>query len=791
MKRILSLIIAILLVMSMLASCQSEEETTTADQGGTGTPDESSTPDGDDSSTPGEDSSNTPGEDSSNTPGGEDSSNTPGGEDSSNTPGGEDSSNTPGGEDSSNTPGGEDSSNTPGGEDSSNTPGGEDSSNTPGGEDSSNTPGGEDSSNTPGGDDTDTPGGGNDTDDDEVFNPDEDGGEGDGDGEGGGNEGDGTPSNDSILNEEYNNLDGMELKNPDRATWDGMSIQDGADYGKEGDNVFVVDATTATIEAMFHTLPAGKTGYNTGLNTLVIQADYYVPSGTNVQIDAIALQWTSDRTRAGECTGANMHLYRITADGNELYLPRKANNGVPVAAEVHVDYPVYIKFDEWFTITVVIDTETGVAKLYWTHDVDGTSVTTHIYTYNLFASNLDHAEFDLTEITFSKVNNWDKRSGPFVVDNARIYTDETQRPGYGGNATPDEGEGGGNEGGGAEDTEPNYEISTDFSSTDNLAGYMDGENVIAGITVSADGTAYGKPADDKVFAVNATTTSGRVYIQIPGAYVNLLDGTQNKYVGASSGNTYVILQADYYFAQGTVATIFGGAKNIKSLWQGAAYDKANVNLYQIKADGTSVALVKGGDCSGGIPPTATTVMHQTALPVGEWFTLSTVVNTETGWVKMYVNGVLYVEYQFTWGGNVSSPITPTNIDFYSFTFSMQNKSNGSGSYAVDNAKIYTDLSKLEISDATPDEGEGGGNEGGETTDPEGGETTDPEGGETPDPEGGETTDPEGGETTNPEGGETTDPEGGETTDPEGGETTDPEGGETTDPEGGETTGGEV
>ncbi len=239
----------------------------------------------------------------------------------------------------------------------------------------------------------------------------------------------------------------------------GMSVVEGTAYGKTNDSVFVVDAATATADATYLTVPDGFNGFSQGVKTLILQSDYYIPSTTTVMIDVTAPTWSSSCTTAVHANhrDQNLTLYRLTASNGKLVIPKADHNGVPKAAVLVADSNE-LPMNEWFTITLVIDTEAGALKLYWTNKDNETTL---MYTYNAMDRSVDHTEIGIKTFAFSKLQAVASAAngftGSYAVDNVCVYTDETQRPGY----TTGGGEEGGEEGGEGGDTDTDTDTDTD------------------------------------------------------------------------------------------------------------------------------------------------------------------------------------------------------------------------------------------------------------------------------------------------------------------------------------------
>ncbi len=257
-----------------------------------------------------------------------------------------------------------------------------------------------------------------------------------------------------------------------------------------------------------------------------------------------------------------------------------------------------------------------------------------------------------------------------------------------------------------------YSVTYDFSSNEGLSGATGGV-ITAG--------AYGKDATDSALVMDSTSAS------VKGARMSFDGGNGVAYkgVGKISSHDHVILQAQYYFPTGTTAAVYGGLSSYQFTNGTETYTGASrLEIYQLYAKGTKVTLTP--IAAVGYQATFAPDIKVSDIETNKWFTLSTVIETATGKVKQYVDGVLYNEYQLTNGTNPLSGICVRAFTF-SAQFNNDYTTNGnpgvtvSGSYAVDNAMIYTDITKMPGYQAP---GEGGGEDGGEDGG-EGGGTTDP------------------------------------------------------------------
>ncbi len=488
----------------------------------------------------------------------------------------------------------------------------------------------------------------------------------------------------------------MTPSNVSNADAGAMTLQGGVGGKSAADKALVIDTsvtgdeTAVDIGTSLHV--KNGVGYNaTGVssNTIVLQCDYYFPTGTNALVNVTAPSWTGtclSTHTSGAHRNAHLTLYRITAEGSQLVIPKRDHAGVPAAAELQ-SADNKLPFDEWFTITVVIDAETGDAKLYWTSEA---GVATLMYTYKMMDRSVDHSEIIINSFAFSKLGT--VGTGTYAVDNPMIYTNETQRPNYVAPIPPIDA-----------DLPTSTVAGTNFidGSRDGVTnGDKSGMSVVNGGAVSATdptktyGELYGgKQPGDSFFVVDATTATD----------VSTMVGSTaaSATTGYSKGVTTLILQSDYYFPEGTVARVYGAVTNFSATCNqttahaSSPHRKVNMVIYQIRANGETVKLQQ--QWNNGVPMDGT--VHNDTLPVGKWFTLSTVIDTATGAVKQYVDGELYNEWYLTDGGNsTSNAHRLSEFDINTFAFSKLGApiandatyATYAGTYAVDNVCIYTD-----------------------------------------------------------------------------------------------------
>ncbi len=470
-------------------------------------------------------------------------------------------------------------------------------------------------------------------------------------------------------------------------------------YGKAaGDSFFIVNATTETSKIATQLKFTDKTGYDADVETLVLQCDYYVPAdAANFEVWATAPNWD------GECgesvTGshthrkANMCLYSLKMENGLLFFRKQNGNGVPASATLTTGVENKLPMDTWFTVTLVITTETGGAKLYVTNG----DTTTLYFTFTLFDANAYHSKIDITSFAFSKINA-NAAEGTtviYAVDNPCVYTDETERPNY---VEPIPS---------VDAALPNSTVSGTNFADGSLNGVTNGDKTGMSVVNGGDafatdetktyGEVYGnKEVGDSFFVVDATTATTS-----DGA-ATMIGTAANAVAGFNTGATTIVLQSDYYFPTGTVARVYATVPNFSAecnqethTTSDGLHRKVNMVLYQIRANGTKVTLQQ--QWNNGIPGDAT--VYKSELPINEWFTLSTVINTETGAVKQYVDGELYNEWYLTDGGNSTSNahrLSEFNINTFAFSklggLIANDATYGAyaGTYAIDNVCIYTD-----------------------------------------------------------------------------------------------------
>ncbi len=487
-----------------------------------------------------------------------------------------------------------------------------------------------------------------------------------------------------------------DLSNVTDANKGAMTLQGGIGSKPIGDKALLIDTSilgeNTAVNVGTRLTVADSIGYNAAgvnTNTIVLQCDYYFPSGHNAIINVTAPNWTGSCQEADHTVGPHrenhLTLYRITAEGSKLVIPKRDHAGVPNAAVLTSGVTADLPFNEWFTITVVINAETGDARLYWTSEA---GVTTLMYTYKMMDRGANHSEITISTFSFSKLNG--SGTGTYAVDNACIYTDETQRPGYSASGAavvfpdipavtfPD--------------NLPTSTIAgTDFS---DLTGVTDGDK--AG-SMSLQGGVGGKTDDDKAFVIDTSVTTDAA----AGTATAVNVGTQLTVTGGVGYNApaynreTIVLQADYYFPSGHNAIVNVTAPNwtgtcLTEHGSGGAHRENHLTLYRITAEGDVLVIPKRDHA--GVPSAAVLESATNNLPYDEWFTITVVINAKTGDARLYWTseaGVTTLMYTYKM---MDRGVNHSEITISSFAFAKLS-TNYTGTYAVDNVCIYTDESE--------------------------------------------------------------------------------------------------
>lgn len=372
-------------------------------------------------------------------------------------------------------------------------------------------------------------------------------------------------------------------------------------------------------------------------------------------------------------TNSNATTLTIAPHGD---LTRADKNNV-----INVNKTLTIAKDAWHTFTVVVDSVAPEKGTHIVAYVDGTLC------YDIV----------MLETEMTQVNNWNightlrngnvnDNSGHWYADNFAIYY---------GNVVPAEWK--------ATDSSvlwsENFELNahTAIGKTINYAGTLYSSVDLNGNTAIRIETDTLKDDNDQNSGIVANLDKNFI-AQIPAVSYNDYDSVVLEASYYLEPNSRQQIEAQLRKVNGNFSTTFGeAADNNKT--------KEWAQLYTIVQNENYAYVSNWGSSATGATPKTTA--YNSTLPTGRWFTVSTVIDLDTGAMKFYVDGVLAAEtYLYTTTGGENGWMTDITLQSGSNGFivaklnslKMNNVQTGwnnswkkgySGYFMVDDLSLYT------------------------------------------------------------------------------------------------------
>ena len=391
---------------------------------------------------------------------------------------------------------------------------------------------------------------------------------------------------------------------------------------------------------------------------LVFVADYYFSADYNRAMD-IRLKTESGEWHFFGLESINASTLNVIPHGD------LKNIGTAIQK-----YTVTVNKEEWVTLAAAINPTTGAYSLYANGDLVGYGTLNQ----RLFGDDITGGEgWNLGHPLRGGATTDYK--GYWMVDNLRVYNGEV------GEWTADA------------IYRRGYETATPYSTVINYSGpttgsiepHYNGHSIYANWVKSDDASQNGKIAGHGMY----------------GAVDKNMIIKDTKKVTAADYNS-LVFEADYYLSreanyqfesqfQNMIADFYGTNYGENMTEGNRTHTQASVgwvDLWQmnvVQSTGVATLYPIGGNLND------TTVTHATSVPTGQWVTISTVLDMDTGWTKIYLDGVLAVEYQMNRTNGYANNITvDTNKWIAAKLMKVANFSTigNQGSILVDNVTIY-------------------------------------------------------------------------------------------------------
>lgn len=380
-------------------------------------------------------------------------------------------------------------------------------------------------------------------------------------------------------------------------------------------------------------LPAGVA------DVITVSADYYFDKslamgGMDIRMNTPYIHFfTVGSTTATDTTvTVTMH--------NDLI--KKDNTTGAYVSTVTANNSVTISKGDWHTFTAVLDS-TGSNTII-TGYVDGYLVGQVTFITDLLSITTWNVGHTTRGVAVSK------NSGCWYADNFAIYYgDVTSAEWKDSNVLYKE----------------NFELnSTAAKLSGNLVSTNDStltaKYATSGLTYAGTEYSYVTTDDNTALKLDLTADGGLK----SGGNVDQNLFAQNSVITSTTADpTDVVLNVSYYLSpnstqcfQAQILNAMNGDTSIT--W---------IGLYQIAQNQGKAYFAQFGDTNAG----SVSNVQQTALPTGEWFTVSTVIHMSTGKIDVYVNGISYVE-----GASLKSAASSlTQINANAVIVAKMNKTN--------------------------------------------------------------------------------------------------------------------
>ncbi|MBQ9774024.1 MAG: hypothetical protein IJW30_05110 [Clostridia bacterium] len=384
------------------------------------------------------------------------------------------------------------------------------------------------------------------------------------------------------------------------------------------------DCTTAASVTYYICDGAVATAYTGGCGGNIAQPSRIVPGLTGQKFTVSAdYNFGTDLVARGmdiRLMSPNVHMFSIgstTASANTITvsLHSDLSNATNVAKGnvVYTNNTLTISKGEWHNFTVTFDSTSDTAGTLITGYVDGRLVG------SIFMANAEMTQIDWNVGHTTRNGAPANNKGHWYMDNFAIYY---------GNVIP--------EAWTAEDDstviyEEDFELLGTKANGSNIyyAGTLYDIADVNGnkafkidSNTYVDGVEYTSNIDQNLFAKNPAIDAA-TYDSVVFESAYYLDP-----------GSYQYIEAQFRKVDATYSTTFGT--------EGTSTGTANfVQLYTIRQLGDHAYFNNLG--SSNENATAHTTTYNTSVPTGRWFTVSSVLNVDTGAISFYVDGVLYAE----------------------------------------------------------------------------------------------------------------------------------------------------